>query len=90
MNLRTVLICAVLACALTGCTSDQLRSEQKTERDALQAKQKADRQVEHAESTLVVSAAGTAAATANLAEKKQAQQQADAALDEIICPQPAE
>lgn len=89
-KIRVALTCAVLACALTGCTSDQLKSEQKTERQALQAKQKSDRQVERAESSLVLSTAGTTAAKANLAAKKQAQKQADADLQQIICPQPSQ
>lgn len=87
-KIRIALTCVVLACALTGCTSDQLKSEQEAERQALQAKQKSDRQVEHAESTLALSTAGTAAAKANLAAKKQAQQQANTDLEQIICPAP--
>lgn len=79
----------VLACVLSGCTSDQLKGEQQTERQALSAKQKADRQVEHAQDALAVSSAGTAAATANLAAKKQAQKQADATVQQLFCPSPA-
>ncbi|WP_449567082.1 hypothetical protein [Lelliottia nimipressuralis] len=76
----------VLACALSGCTSDQLKGEQQIERQALSAKQQADRQVEHAQETLAVSSAGTAAVTANLAAKKQEQKQADSAMQQLFCP----
>lgn len=89
-KIRIVLTCAALACALSGCTSDQLRAEQKSERQALDNKQQTDRQVERAKKMLVVSAAGTAAAAANLANKKQAQQQADANLQQLVCPVPVE
>lgn len=90
MNKMSIALAGVvLACALSGCTSDQLKGEQQTERQALSAKQQADRQVEHAQEALAVSSAGTAAATANLAAKKQEQKQADAALQQLTCPQPA-
>ncbi|WP_237929954.1 hypothetical protein [Buttiauxella sp. S19-1] len=85
-----VLTGVTLACLLSACTSDQLKSEQKTEREAMSAKQSADRQFEHAEVALAASTATTAAAAANLAAKKQQQSQADAALEQIVCPQPAE
>ncbi|MBJ3590089.1 hypothetical protein JGC56_02775 [Salmonella enterica subsp. enterica serovar Saintpaul] len=40
------LICAAISCvALSGCTSDQLKSTQKTERQVLSNKQQSDRQV---------------------------------------------
>lgn len=88
--MKKILIVLCIAGALSACTSDQLKAQQKSERQALQAKQKADRQEERAEGYLAVSSATTAAAVANLAAKKLAQQQADAALQEIICPAPAE
>lgn len=88
-KIRIALICAALSCvALSGCTSDQLKSTQKTERQALGNKQQADRQVERAQTALAASTATTAAAAANLAAKKQKQQQADADLQQILCPQP--
>lgn len=88
-KIRIALICAALSCvALSGCTSDQLKATQKTERQALSTKERADRQAEQAEKALAVSTAGTAAAAANLAAKKAAQQQADADLQQILCPQP--
>lgn len=88
MKLKITLICAVLSCvALSGCTSDQLKSTQKTERQALSNKQQVDRQVERAQTALTASTATTAAAAANLAAKKQKQQQADADLQQILCPQ---
>ncbi|HEY2454129.1 MAG TPA: hypothetical protein VGI71_16180 [Scandinavium sp.] len=82
-----IVLSVLLACSLSACTSDPLKAEQKSERQALNAKQKADRQVERAEKTLAVSTASTAAATANLAAKKQAQRKADADLQQITCPQ---
>lgn len=86
-KIRITLICAALSCVvLSGCTSDQLKSTQKTERQALSNKQQADRQVEHAQTALTASTATTAAMAANLAVKKQAQQQADADLQQILCP----
>lgn len=87
-KIRIALICAALSCvALTGCTSDQLKETQKTERQALSNKQQTDRQVERAEKSLAISSAGTAAAAANLAAKKQQQKQVDAGLQQILCPQ---
>ena len=78
---------ALICAALSGCTSEQLKSTKKTERQALGNKQQADRQVERAQNTLAASTAITAAA-ANLAAKKQKQQQAEADLQQILCPQP--
>lgn len=88
-KIRIALICVTLSCvALSGCTSDQLKSTQKTERQALSNKQQVDRQVERAQTALTASTETTAAAAANLAAKKQKQQQADADLQQILCPQP--
>lgn len=87
-KIRIALICAALSCvALTGCTSDQLKSAHKTERRALSDKQQADRYVERAEKSLALSSAGTAAAAANLAAKKTLQKQAEDDLQQILCPQ---
>ncbi|MRT11084.1 hypothetical protein GJV07_02115 [Enterobacteriaceae bacterium RIT711] len=77
------------ACALSACSSPELKAQQKTERQVLETKQQADRQVERADKSLVLSVASTAAATANLTAKKQAQVDADAALQQQLCPQPA-
>lgn len=87
-KIRIALICAALSCiALSGCTSDQLKSTQKSERQVLGNKQQTDRQVERAEKSLAISSAGTAAAAENLAAKKQAQRQADEDLQKLLCPQ---
>lgn len=86
-KIRIALICAALSCiALSGCTSDQLKSTQKTERQVLNNKQQTDRQVERAQEMLATSTAATAAATANLAAKKQEQKQADSAMQQLFCP----
>lgn len=88
-KIRIALICAALSCiALSGCTSDQLKSTQKTERQALNNKQQTDRQVERAQEMLATSTAATAAATANLTVKKQSQKQAESDMQQILCPQP--
>lgn len=90
-KIRIALVCAALSCvALSGCTSDQLKGTQKSERQALSAKQQTDRQVEHAEKALIISTAITAADAATLAAKKQQQAKADADLQQILCPQPAQ
>lgn len=66
-KVRIALICAALYCvALSGCTSDQLKSTQTTECQALSNKQQVARQVEHAQIALAASTATTAAMTANL------------------------
>ena len=81
---------AVFACALVGCTSPQMKDEHKAERQALTAKQKADRKVERAQDAVATTTAANAAAKANLLTKKQAQAEADANLQSILCPQPAQ
>ncbi|MDN8598638.1 hypothetical protein Q0A17_04270 [Citrobacter sp. S2-9] len=87
-KIRIALICAALSCvALTGCTSDQLKETQKTERQVLSNKQQTDRQVERAEKSLAISSASMAAAAANLSSKKQQQKQADEDLQQLLCPQ---
>lgn len=88
-KLSNALLGAALVCALAGCVSDATKQQQTAERQALQQKQKADREVERASAALATATATTAAAAANLAQKKNEQQQADEALQAILCP-PAE
>lgn len=86
--MKKILIALCTVCALSACTSDQLKSEHQAERQALNTKQQADRQEERAGKALDASTLTTAAATANLAAKTQAQKDATAALQQLICPNP--
>ena len=81
---------AAIGCALSGCTSDQLKAEHQTERQALASTQKADRQVERAQKAVATTTAASAAAKANLVAKQQTQRQADAALQQLVCPEPSQ
>lgn len=89
-KIRIALICAALSCvALSGCTSDQLKSTQKTERQALSNKQQADRQVERAQKELALTSSLNAAAMANLLAKKKEQKEAVQVMQEQFCGVPA-
>ncbi|WP_148872492.1 hypothetical protein, partial [Serratia marcescens] len=50
----------VLCLLLSACTSDQMKAEHKSERQALNTKQQADRQEARAEKELAASTAATA------------------------------
>lgn len=78
-------IAATFVCALSACSAYQA---QKPERQAFQAKETADRQVTHAQTALEAATAAQMAAAANLADKKQKQSDADAALQQLLFPQP--
>lgn len=85
-KIRIALICVALSCvALSGCTSGQLKSSQKTERQALSNKQQADRQVERAEKELALTSSLNAAAMANLLAKKKKQKEATQVMQEQFC-----
>lgn len=82
-------LAAVLSCLLlSGCVSDSLRTEQKTERQAMADKQQADRQVERAKEEVAAATLSLEVSQANLVAKKQKQTEADAALQQILNPQP--
>ncbi|MBU9866804.1 hypothetical protein [Rahnella aceris] len=77
----------LFACTLiTGCASDELRAEQKSETKALASKQSADRQVERARNTAAGEIVASELAQANLAAKEQQKAEADESLQAIICP----
>lgn len=81
---------ALFSCVLlSGCVSDSLRTEQKTERQAMADKLQADRQVERAQKEVASSALALEASQANLAAKKKKQADADAALQQVLNPEPA-
>lgn|GEM_PF-6416215 len=82
----TVLAGVVVACALSGCISDSLKTQQEQERTALNQKQHADRKVERAEKALAVSSTATADATRHLEQAKQTQAEADADLQNVLFP----
>lgn len=78
----------LFACTLiTGCASDELRAEQKSESNALAAKQSADRQVQRAENAVAGATMASELTQVHLVAKKQEQQIADSELQQIICPQ---
>lgn len=84
-KIRIALICALSACLLSACTSDNLKTSQKTERHTLADKQKADRQVERAEKELALTSSLNAAAMANLMTKKKQQKEADQVIQVQFC-----
>lgn len=86
-KILTALSGVVIVCALSGCVSDSLKTQQEKERTALSQKQRADRQVERAKDELAISSALTADATHHLKQARQKQADADAILQDILFPQ---
>lgn len=84
-KIRIALICAFFASLLSACTSDSLKTSQKTERHALADKQKADRQVERAEKELALTSSLNAAVMAHLLAKKKQQKEAEQAMQAQFC-----
>lgn len=69
---------------LTGCASQDLKQEQKTETKAMTAVHKAERKVEVAQKAVVVASAGLVAAKANLIKAKKDCAQKVLELKEIV------
>ena len=82
----TVLSGVVIACALSGCVSGALHTQQEKERSALSNKQQADREVDRSEKALVVSTAVTADAAHRLKLAKQKQAGANTELQSVLFP----
>lgn len=82
----TVLTGVAIACALSGCASGPLKTQQENERTALSHKQQADRQVERSKKALVVSTAATAGAAHHLEQARQKQAEANTDLQNVLFP----
>lgn len=85
MKKMIIALGVAVACLLSGCTSDQLKSSQKTERHVLADKQKADRQVERAQKELALATSLKVAAAANLVAKQQQQKKAEQMMQGQFC-----
>lgn len=82
----TVLSGVVIACALSGCVSGSLNTQQEKERSALSNKQQADREVDRSEKALVVSTAAAADAAHRLNLAKHKQSDANTELQNVLFP----
>lgn len=82
----TAIAGVVIVCALSGCVTESLKTEQQKERLSLRHKQQADREVARAEVEFDVSAAMTAMAADKLEKAKKKQKQVDADFQSILCP----
>lgn len=80
------LACAAGVCALSGCTSDALKQKQQQEDKALVTAHAAERQAERAQNMLAGATVSKEAAQANLTAKQQKQEEADQALQALLCP----
>lgn len=76
---------ALLAFLLSGCTSEKLAGQHEQERQALIAKQHADRKVERSRDGLKVSMAATARAASHLGASQFKQKEAEDNLQELVC-----
>lgn len=85
-KILTAISGVVVACALSGCVSYSLKTQQEKERSALSNKQEADREVDRSEKALVVSTAITADATHRLKQARQKQTDANAELQNVLSP----
>lgn len=83
---RSIAPVVLFAVALitSGCASQSLKQEQKTENKAMTAVHKAERKVEVAQKAVVIASAGLVAAKANLIKAKKDCAQKVTELKEIV------